>query len=1476
MMRVLYCVTDPALLMGENNEFLTSLLAGLAHGDHELRVLVLGDEESSRLMDIGQPDVRVDFHVANTHDTADFTLRQFAAAIATLAAQDEYAVIIGHGLLLNQMLVNHEETAMKLWSVLSAAEIDEEIEAGKAGHSSVQGVVTRNQLTMVEDILHKRSVQRVAPSVHHRIVDASGFDFQKGLRMRASAKRVLLYRSPDGKDLSEWTSETFQMVSSLASSDVHVILLCHDGHSLFASTKLSTNPHVTLLEPPSSSHQVKDGCLQSRYAAWHLAVASKNLDCCVVMTDDLAAVVHGYTNVELRGRLWPIIRFDDLAGFNSSRQLFERLSEWARRLVFVDDAARAVFESRISSATSKTVLLPLLLGTDINEFADDLRDADKGRLFAKHLQRSVADYKSFPLCTVARRILVAGHDFKFAGELLDVLSQREDVELRADHWSAQNTQDEDLSRSLLDWADVIFCEFASYNAVWYSWEKKPNQNLIVRFHGYELFSPWIQDINLANVDQIVFVSEFYRDKVVKELGWPLEKTTVIPNVVDLLDLSRSKRSGARFHLGIVGIVPILKRPDRALDLLELLLETDLRYTLHVRGRAPWHYGWMWQNEDIRDAYEAFYERLASNPHLRRRVSFEEFGPDMGRWFQNIGWMLSPSFRETFHLAPVEGMASGAVPVVWDREGANEIFGDDWVHGSTRSAADYIISANKDAAHFDEQSKAAVEHARQFDVTANGRKWLRLLLSANSCTHSSTPSKNISAERFEARFIEAPTAGSLARLMSVLVRDGNQERVHDLALANPEFIAELPPHFLFESNWAEGIDELTRNPLSIPPRSIGAAYLVRRGSVMYATDSSRIQGNADWLAELSNSAGNSESIRLVTVPSAALDPHFVNNAPDRAEIDVEGVCTVRLPVRNSEGLLVSRYVIAAADALVREARAFRPAAIAAQADFWIALPALLAARRLGIPFLVESWQDSTGRGNRFLSDRCRSESDAIFELGSSPVQSLRLSIQNFENAIDQIEQRDLSSLKIGVIADQFTSHTISHSFETVPLSRADGYSQVASLALDAIFIESAWEGPQNEWRRGVAYYPDEIADLERIIKVANARNIPVIFWNKEDPVHFRAFARTASMVDHVFTTDADMIGKYLRSPDSVVKSVSSLPFYAEPAIHNPLPTDRLYRHTVSYAGTYYGDRFRERSIELNRILAAAKIHGLTIYDRQVNVPNSPYSFPATLAEFVSEGVPYEEVLKVYKAHPVNINVNSANDSPTMFSRRVVEIAASGSVVLSGKGRGITEQIQGIEASDSDERWAELLEIWMTNESNRIDEAWRQMRTITRSHLAEQALTIVMRTAGLAVVARQLPTYAIVSTTLTSRESEAILRQTWAPLAVYTDHMDERDSLRLRSNGITVAPIAEQQNSEAEWLAGWTNVPTDTYFEDLLHATRFGDWDVLGGKYHESDRGVGRPIVELSRSGTFAEARRKDMAIDSEGEAPLTWIIGALQE
>lgn len=345
---------------------------------------------------------------------------------------------------------------------------------------------------------------------------------------------------------------------------------------------------------------------------------------------------------------------------------------------------------------------------------------------SEYFKSDIADYSRVPLREKSTKVLLVGADFKFAGDLVDALIQRKDIELRVDLFEANAKPQPEESQKLLPWADIIIAEFASYNAIWYSQNLLPHQKLIVHLHGYELLQPWIDELVIDNCEKIVFASHFYKKKAISLKDWPQDKLHVISNSVNFGDLDRKKDDEARFHIGLVGIVPILKRPDRALSLLTELIKSDPRYVLHIKGHAPWNYAWEWKKAAHQDSYRAFYATIANNPEILSRVIFEPFSPDIGNWLQNIGWLLSPSYRETFHLSAIEGAASGAIPLAWLREGSREIIGEDYNFSDTYSVAQFIVSTNSSQASFASASDKAKRSAERYGVSKVRADWLELI------------------------------------------------------------------------------------------------------------------------------------------------------------------------------------------------------------------------------------------------------------------------------------------------------------------------------------------------------------------------------------------------------------------------------------------------------------------------------------------------------------------------------------------------------------------------------------------------------------------------------------------------------------------------------------------------------------------------------------------------------------------------------
>ncbi|HSK22599.1 MAG TPA: glycosyltransferase family 4 protein [Egicoccus sp.] len=324
-----------------------------------------------------------------------------------------------------------------------------------------------------------------------------------------------------------------------------------------------------------------------------------------------------------------------------------------------------------------------------------------------------------------RKIAVTGHDLKFFDALIPVL-ERAGAQVRVDPWRSHVRHDERRSKRHLDWADTVVCEWALGNAVWYSRHRRANQRLVVRLHLQELVTPFPDRIHQHAVDATVFVSGFTRDRAAAQLGWS-ERLHVLPNAIDVDAFDRPKLDGSQFVLGLLGFLPQRKRLDRAIDLVERLRAVDDRFHLEVAGAMPWDSEWVSQRSDEQDYYHRQFDRVERSPRLRHAVRFVGPVADVPGWFRRVGWVLSPSDFESFHLAPAEGMAARSLPVLWEREGVHEIFPSEHVVADTDAALAKILAGARDPVQRTLQGESARAFvAARYDLPTVAAQWVDLL------------------------------------------------------------------------------------------------------------------------------------------------------------------------------------------------------------------------------------------------------------------------------------------------------------------------------------------------------------------------------------------------------------------------------------------------------------------------------------------------------------------------------------------------------------------------------------------------------------------------------------------------------------------------------------------------------------------------------------------------------------------------------
>ena len=258
----------------------------------------------------------------------------------------------------------------------------------------------------------------------------------------------------------------------------------------------------------------------------------------------------------------------------------------------------------------------------------------------------------------------------------------------------------------------------------------------------------------------------------------------------------------------------------------------------------------------------------------------------------------------------------------------------------------------------------------------------------------------------------------------------------------------------------------------------------------------------------------------------------------------------------------------------------------------------------------------------------------------------------------------ADVKMAVIMDEFTYESFKYECNVEQLRPEDWKKQLSAFQPDLLFVESAWRGVDGLWTNQLPSVPDELVS---IVSYCNKRNIPTIFWNKEDPAHTTHFIKTASLFDYVFTTDTDSIPFYQRT--LLHNRVYLLPFAAQPKYNNPIEKyERLDK--FNFAGSYYRDYVR-RCADFEQIVKATlKFKGLDIYDRNFgkNLPPK-YQYPEHLQQYIQGTLPYSEIDKAYKGYKYAITLNTIKYSHSMFARRALELLASNTVTVGNYSKGM---------------------------------------------------------------------------------------------------------------------------------------------------------------------------------------------------------------
>jgi hypothetical protein len=309
--------------------------------------------------------------------------------------------------------------------------------------------------------------------------------------------------------------------------------------------------------------------------------------------------------------------------------------------------------------------------------------------------------------------------------------------------------------------------------------------------------------------------------------------------------------------------------------------------------------------------------------------------------------------------------------------------------------------------------------------------------------------------------------------------------------------------------------------------------------------------------------------------------------------------------------------------------------------------------------------------------------------------------------------------------------------------------------------------------------------------------------------------------------------------------------------------------VAFAGMYFAHKFPERREQMDLLLGGAldasprMETGLEIFSRFLG-DDERYQFPGELGDRVVGSLPYNRMLTAYQAYKVFLNVNSVTTSRSMCARRIFEICASGTPVVTTPSPAVREYFTAAEVPvvTTRQEAADVVRSLVRSGEQRdrmVHLAQRRIwRGHTYTHRARQVLDAVgladrFGTVGLADGA-DLPTVSVLAVTNRPGQLDHLLSQVARQIGVrlqlvlVTHGFDAPAGLREQAAAMDLEDVQILSAVAGDSLGACLNRAVQAadgsvctkmddddlygpwYLHDLLQAKAFSRADVVGKHAH----------------------------------------------
>ena len=244
--------------------------------------------------------------------------------------------------------------------------------------------------------------------------------------------------------------------------------------------------------------------------------------------------------------------------------------------------------------------------------------------------------------------------------------------------------DFNLVQDALDWADVVWFEWAEPILAHASNRLRKTAAVICRVHRYEVYSDWFEKINWNFVDHLIVTSKYIYEVANKKINfekYEYLEVSIIPSFVDVNRLEFIPKDKG-FNVAYLGYLNHRKNPSLLIQCIKALVNIDPRYKLYIGGIS--------QNYEIDEYVNDLIEKL----NLQSNVVFCGWIEDISEWLKDKHYLILPSIHEGNPYCVLEAAACGVRPLVHSFPGSEDLYPEEWIFSTIEEFVNKVVNCTQ--------------------------------------------------------------------------------------------------------------------------------------------------------------------------------------------------------------------------------------------------------------------------------------------------------------------------------------------------------------------------------------------------------------------------------------------------------------------------------------------------------------------------------------------------------------------------------------------------------------------------------------------------------------------------------------------------------------------------------------------------------------------------------------------------------------